>query len=91
MKKTNYAHTFEEKHVLLLSNKTEINYEITERKEIDISQKFKSFHFFYILQKCDTSNVSFYLPTKKLRHRNSYNPIQDRLSLLVSKRVWHNS
>ena len=91
MKKTNYAHTFEEKHVLLLSNKTETNYEITERKEIDISQKFKSFHFFYISQKFDTSNVSFYLPTKKLRHRNLCNPKQDRLSLLVSKRVWHNS
>ena len=41
--KINYAHTFEEKPVLLWCNKNEINDEIIGRKEIDIYRKFKFF------------------------------------------------
>ena len=43
--KANYAHTFEEKSVLLWYNKNLTNDEIIERKEIDIYQRL-SFSFY---------------------------------------------
>ena len=61
--KTNYAHNFDEKHVLLWFDKKEINDEIIRRKEIDIYGKL--FFSFFIWRKLDTPNVNFYLSTKK--------------------------
>ena len=65
--KTNYAHKFGEKRVLLWCDKNEINDEFIRRKETDICQKF-NFYFLvnFIEQKCGTPNVNFYLPTNKL-------------------------
>ena len=50
----------------------------------------ESFYFlaFHICGKCDTPNVNFYLPTKKRFYRNLHYPIQQRLSLLISKRCF---
>ena len=80
--KNNYVSKFDEKHVLLW-------YETVRRK---IFIESLSFYFlaFYICRKCDTPNVNFYLPTKKRFYRNLHYPIQERLSLLISKRVSHN-
>ena len=62
-----------------------------ERKLILIESLSFYFLAFYICRKCDTPNVSFYLPTKKrFFYRNLHYPIQERLSLLISKRVSHN-
>ena len=54
--------------------------------------KSLSFYFlaFHICQKCDTPNVNFCLPTKKRFYRNLHYSIQERLSLLISKRVTQN-
>ena len=51
-----------------------------------------SFYFlaFFICPKCDTPNVNFYLPNKKVFYRNLHYPIQERLCLLISRRVSHN-
>ena len=85
--KTNYAHNFEEKHVLLWCYKDEINDGIIRRKEIDIYGKFKFFFFipFHLAKiwyaKC--KRLPFNL-TKNF-HKNC--SIQDRLSLLISERL----
>ena len=80
--KNNYVSKFDEKHVLLW-------YETIRRK---IFIECLSFYFlaFYICRKCDAPNVNFCLPTKKRFYRNLHYPIQERLSLLISKRVSHN-
>ena len=88
--KANYAHTFKEKSVLLWCNKNEINDEIIRRKETDIYRKFKFLNFFFIWPEFDTPNVSFYLPTENHFYRNLHHPIQNRLSLLISKSILHN-
>ena len=44
-------------------------------------------NFFFIWPEFDTPNVSFYLPTKNHSYRNLHHPIQDRLSLLISKSI----
>ena len=49
--KTNYAHTFEEKSVLLRYNTNEINDEMIGRNKIDIYRKFKFFLFLFIWKK----------------------------------------
>ena len=61
-----------------------------ERKLIFIESLSFYFLAFYICRKCDSPNVNFYLPTKKLFYRNLHYPIQERLSLLISKRVSYN-
>ena len=54
--------------------------------------KSLSFYFlaFHSCRKCDTPNVNFCLPTKKRFYRNLHYSIQERLSLLISKRVSQN-
>ena len=79
-----YAHTFEEKNVLLCCEKNEI-----ESKLIFIESLIFFFFFFLILQKIDTPNVTFYLPTEKTFFTETYT-IQYRLSLFISKSVRHN-
>ena len=61
-----------------------------ERKLLFIESLSFYFLAFFICRKCDTPNVNFYLPTKKRFYRNLHYPIQERLSLLISKRVSHN-
>ena len=62
--RTNSAHSFEEKPVLLRCNKNEINDEIIGRKEINIYWKFR-LSFFASGKNIDTPNEDFCLRTKK--------------------------
>ena len=79
------THTLLKKnHVLLHCEKNKI-----ERKLIFIETLIFFFFFFLILQKFDMPNVRFYLSTKKI-YRNLHHSIQGRLSLLISKSIWHN-
>ena len=87
--KNNYVHTFEEKtcSVMLWKNKIE--------RKIDMCQKFNFlflfFFFFPYLAKIWYAKCKV-LPSnrKNIFYRNLHHPIQGRLSLLISKSVWHN-
>ena len=59
-----------------------------ERKLIFIEGLSFYFLAFFICRKCDTSTVNFFtFQPKNIFYRNLHYPIQERLSLLISKRV----
>ena len=98
--KTNYAHKFGEKRVLLWCDKNEINDEFIRRKETDICRKFKFLFFswfhrakmWYAKCKLLPSNQQTFFIESYITDFKSYIyiSIQDRLSFLISKSVLYN-
>ena len=76
--KKNYAHSFDEKHVLLWCDKNETNDESFE------------FLFFSFIGLAIRQMSTFTFQPKSVFYRNLHYPIQDKLSLLISKSVPRN-